>query len=70
MPIKHFKINYYFYFTSRKYKFEEKEGAYFISFATVYPVETGFVTDAVDWKYSSARNYANNDHTVLEIDLN
>ena len=34
------------------------------------PIETGFVTDAVDWKYSSARNYANHDHTVLEIDLN
>jgi hypothetical protein len=32
--------------------------------------ETGFVTDAVDWKYSSARNYANNDHGILEIDLN
>jgi len=34
------------------------------------PIETGFVTDAVDWKYSSARNYANNDHSILEIDLN
>ena len=34
------------------------------------PVETGFVTDPVDWKYSSARNYGNNDQTVLEIDLN
>ena len=34
------------------------------------PVETGFVTDPIDWKYSSARNYGNNDHTVLEIDLN
>ena len=33
------------------------------------PVETGFVTDPVDWKYSSARNYANNDHTVIEIDI-
>ncbi len=32
------------------------------------PVEEGFITDAVDWKYSSARNYAG-DHTVLEIDL-
>ncbi len=31
------------------------------------PVETGFVTDCVDWKYSSARNYQD-DHTVLEID--
>ncbi|WP_134145952.1 REP-associated tyrosine transposase [Flavobacterium sp. 270] len=34
------------------------------------PVETGFVTDPIDWKYSSARNYGNNDQTVLEIDLN
>lgn len=33
------------------------------------PVETGFVTDPVDWKYSSARNYSNNDNTILEIDL-
>lgn len=33
------------------------------------PIETGFVTNAVDWKYSSARNYGNNDHTILEIDL-
>ena len=31
------------------------------------PVKQGFVTDAVDWKYSSARNYAD-DNTVLEID--
>lgn len=34
------------------------------------PVETGFVSDPVDWKYSCARNYCNNDHSVLEIDLN
>lgn len=31
------------------------------------PVELGFVTDPVDWKYSSARNYAD-DETVLKID--
>ena len=31
------------------------------------PVEVGFVTDSVDWKYSSARNYAD-DETVLKID--
>ncbi len=31
------------------------------------PVESGFVIDCVDWKYSSARNYQN-DHTVLKID--
>ena len=34
------------------------------------PLETGFVTDPIDWKYSSARNYGNDDQTVLEIDLN
>jgi putative transposase len=34
------------------------------------PIESGFVTDPIDWKYSSARNYGNNDQTVLEIDLN
>ncbi len=34
------------------------------------PIETGFVTDSIDWKYSSARNYGNNDHTILEIDMN
>ena len=32
------------------------------------PVESGFVTNAVDWKYSSARNYQD-DQTVLEIDI-
>ena len=32
------------------------------------PVESGFVTDPIDWKYSSARNYQD-DQTVLEIDI-
>lgn len=32
------------------------------------PVESGFVTNAIDWKYSSARNFQE-DHTVLEIDI-
>ncbi|MBG6133725.1 hypothetical protein IWQ47_005197, partial [Aquimarina sp. EL_43] len=31
------------------------------------PVESGLVTNSVNWKYSSARNYQD-DHTVLEID--
>ena len=34
------------------------------------PVDPGFVTDPIDWKYSSARNYGNNDHIILEIDMN
>ncbi len=32
------------------------------------PVESGFVTNPIDWKYSSARNY-HEDQTVLEIDV-
>lgn len=31
------------------------------------PVESGFVTSPIDWKYSSARNF-HDDHTILEID--
>ncbi len=31
------------------------------------PVESGFVTNAVDWKYSSARNFQEDD-SILEID--
>ena len=31
------------------------------------PVLTGFVTNAVDWKFSSARNFED-DNTILEID--
>ncbi len=31
------------------------------------PVESGFVTNAEDWKYSSARNYQD-DNTILKID--
>ena len=34
------------------------------------PVQSGFVLNAMDWKFSSARNYANADQTILEIDLN
>ncbi|NCT08575.1 MAG: transposase [Flavobacteriia bacterium] len=34
------------------------------------PVEAGFVTNPIDWKYSSTRNYGNDDQTILEIDLN
>ncbi|AXG71766.1 hypothetical protein KORDIASMS9_04024 [Kordia sp. SMS9] len=31
------------------------------------PVESGFVTNPIDWKYSSAKNYQE-DHTILETD--
>ncbi len=33
-------------------------------------LESVFVTDPIDWKYSSGRNYGNNDHAILEINLN
>ena len=45
--------------------FEQK-----LNYIHINPVESGFVTDSIDWKYSSARNYGNDDHTILEIDLN
>ena len=32
------------------------------------PVESGFVTNPIDWKYSSARNYQD-DQTILNIDI-
>ena len=32
------------------------------------PVKAGFVTSPEDWKYSSARNYIKEDHSILEID--
>lgn len=31
------------------------------------PIQSGFVTNSVDWKYSSARNFQE-DNTILEID--
>lgn len=34
------------------------------------PVEAGFVIDPIDWKYNSARNFGNDDQTILKIDLN
>ena len=45
--------------------FEQK-----LSYIHENPVKSGFVIDPVEYKYSSARNYANDDPTVLEIDLN
>ena len=33
------------------------------------PVRAGLVTDPVDYKYSSARNYILGDQSVLEVDL-
>ncbi|MBK9098384.1 MAG: transposase [bacterium] len=33
------------------------------------PVKAGLVSRAEDYKYSSARNYVNGDHTVLEVDV-
>jgi len=28
------------------------------------------VTNPIGWKFSSARNYGNDNHTILEIDIN
>jgi REP element-mobilizing transposase RayT len=33
------------------------------------PVESGFVVESIEWKYSSARNYAKDDQSFLEIDV-
>ncbi|MDQ8051442.1 MAG: hypothetical protein REI78_00380 [Pedobacter sp.] len=33
------------------------------------PVVSGFVVEPAHWKYSSARNYEQNDQSVLEIDM-
>lgn len=33
------------------------------------PVETGLVLKPEAYKYSSARNYINNDHSILEVDI-
>jgi REP element-mobilizing transposase RayT len=38
-----------------------------IDYIHMNPVEQGFVTNPIDWKYSSARNYAD-DETILKID--
>ena len=43
---------------SRKYKFGEN------------PVESGFVTEPWEWKYSSARNYCDDYQEILESDVN
>ena len=33
------------------------------------PVKAGLVNKAEDYKYSSARNYINGDHSILEVDI-
>ncbi|MFY0687405.1 MAG: hypothetical protein JXQ90_09580 [Cyclobacteriaceae bacterium] len=60
---------------SRKYKFHNKEGLYFVSFATVYWLDI-FVRDIYfdevlepeHWKYSSAIDFAGG-KGLLEIDV-
>jgi REP-associated tyrosine transposase len=32
------------------------------------PVESGLVTKLEEYKYSSARNYVNNDHSIIDVD--
>jgi hypothetical protein len=49
---------------SRKYKFGEKGGAYFVSFTSLNWI------DVFTRVTSSARNYDNDDQTMLENDIN
>jgi hypothetical protein len=37
---------------------------------SIFEKQPDFVYYPVNWKYSSARNYGNDDQTILEIDLN
>jgi len=32
------------------------------------PVERGYIDEPEHWRYSSARNYLNDDHTIIEVD--
>jgi hypothetical protein len=32
------------------------------------PVKRGYVDEPEYWRYSSARNYLNDDHTIIEVD--
>lgn len=34
------------------------------------PVESGFIINSWEWKYSSARNYCDDYQEIFEIDLN
>jgi putative transposase len=34
------------------------------------PVRKGFVSRCEDWKYSSARNWLLDDHSLIQLDLN
>ena len=43
---------------------------YWVKFLYIHnnPVKAGLVTKPEDYKYSSARNYINYDHSVIEVD--
>ena len=45
--------------------FEEK-----LNYIHQNPVKSGFVENAWEWKYSSAKNYCDDMSAVLEIDIN
>ncbi|SHE98250.1 REP-associated tyrosine transposase [Chryseobacterium sp. OV279] len=45
--------------------FEEK-----LNYMHQNPVKSGFVFQPYEWKYSSARNYYENEETVMNIDMN
>jgi REP element-mobilizing transposase RayT len=39
-----------------------------LSYIHENPIRKNYVADTEDWKYSSARNYYSNDHTVIEVE--
>ena len=45
--------------------FEQK-----LNYAHENPVKSGFVSEFCHYKYSSAKNYCDDDQTTLEIDVN
>lgn len=46
-----------------RYKIFEKDGIHY------NPILLGYVDMPEHWWYSSARNYLNDDHTIIEVDF-
>jgi len=54
----------------RKYKFHEKEGAYFISFAPVFRIDIFTRIEYFDIVIKSPLNCCDDYQEILEIDVN
>ena len=39
-----------------------------LNYIHLNPLKAGLITKPEKYKYSSARNYVNNDHSIIEID--